>query len=51
MHGYIQNFYQVTLMNTDFRMNTDCRRVVYTGQYGQLLLVSLKPGEETGFEG
>lgn len=51
MHGYIQNFYQVTLMNTDFRMNTDCRRVVSTGQYGQLLLDSLKPGEETGFKG
>lgn len=50
MHGYMQNLHQATLLNTDFRMNTDCRRVVSTGQYSQLLLVTLKPGEETGFE-
>ncbi|AKR42343.1 MULTISPECIES: cupin domain-containing protein [unclassified Methylophilus] len=43
MHGYIQNLQQASVMNTDFR------RVLYTGKYSQLLLVSLKPGEETGF--
>jgi len=30
--------------------NTDFRRVLYTGKYSQLVLMSLKPGEEIGSE-
>jgi mannose-6-phosphate isomerase-like protein (cupin superfamily) len=30
--------------------NTDYRRVLYTGRYLQLVLMSLKPGEEVGEE-
>lgn len=44
MHGYIQNIQHVSLANTDFR------RVLYTGKYSQLVLMSLKPAEEIGFE-
>lgn len=30
--------------------NTDFRRVLYTGKHSQLVLMSLKPGEEIGME-
>ena len=30
--------------------NTDFRRVLYTGKYSQLVLMSIKPGEEIGEE-
>ena len=32
------------------RKNTDFRRVLYTGKYSQLVLMSIKPGEEIGEE-
>jgi mannose-6-phosphate isomerase-like protein (cupin superfamily) len=32
------------------RKNTNFRRVLYTGKYSQLVLMSLKPGEEIGEE-
>jgi mannose-6-phosphate isomerase-like protein (cupin superfamily) len=32
------------------RKNTDFRRVLYTGKYSQLVLMSLKAGEEIGME-
>jgi mannose-6-phosphate isomerase-like protein (cupin superfamily) len=34
----------------DTEKNTDFRRVLYTGKYSQLVLMSLKPGEEIGEE-
>ena len=42
--GYISNIEQETVENTDFR------RVLYTGQFSQLVLMSLKPGEDIGEE-
>ncbi len=42
--GYISNIEKDTIANTDFR------RVLYTGRYCQLVLMSLKPGEEIGEE-
>lgn len=44
MKGYQANIEKDTLKNTDFR------RVLYTGKYSQLVLMSLKPGEEIGEE-
>ena len=44
MTGFIQNIAQASGLNTDFR------RVLYTAKYSQLVLMSLKPGEEIGFE-
>lgn len=44
MKGYIQNIEEATIANTDFR------RVVYTGKYNQLVLMSLRPNEEIGLE-
>lgn len=44
MKGYFDNIEQATLNNADFR------RVLYTGRYSQLVLMSLKPGEEIGSE-
>lgn len=44
MHGYKDNIEKLTLENTDFR------RVLYTAQNVQLVLMSLKPGEEIGSE-
>lgn len=44
MKGYINNIEKATIENTDFR------RVVYTGKNSQLVLMSLKPGEEIGAE-
>ena len=32
------------------KKNTDFRRVLYTGRFSQLVLMSLKPGEEIGEE-
>lgn len=44
MQGFIDNIETLTTENTDFR------RVLYTGKYLQLVLMSLKPGEEIGEE-
>jgi mannose-6-phosphate isomerase-like protein (cupin superfamily) len=42
--GFVANLEEATRKNTDFR------RVVYTGKYSQLVLMTLKPGEEIGEE-
>ena len=44
MKGFHSNIEQDTLANDDFR------KVVYTGKHSQLVLMSLKPGEEIGKE-
>ncbi len=44
MKGY------VTVLEKETRKNADFRRVLYTGKYSQLVLMSLKPGEEIGEE-
>lgn len=44
MHGYVTDIEKLTLENTDFR------RVLYTGRYLQLVLMTLRPGEEIGEE-
>ncbi|MFA6038823.1 MAG: cupin domain-containing protein [Candidatus Peribacteraceae bacterium] len=44
MHGYITN------LNTVTRENTDFRRVLYTAKHSQLVLMSIKPGEDIGEE-
>jgi len=44
MKGYLTNIEKATKENTDFR------RVLYTGKHSQLVLMSLKPGEEIGEE-
>lgn len=44
MKGYNANIEQLTLENGDFR------KVLYTLQGMQLVLMSLKPGEEIGAE-
>mgnify|MGYP001114174679 CR=1 FL=1 len=44
MKGYVVNIERETKKNTDFR------RVLYTGKYSQLVLMSIKPGEEIGEE-
>ena len=44
MNGYHDDIEQRTKTNTDFR------RVLYTGKHLQLVLMSLKPGEEIGAE-
>src|SRR3954451_3002487 len=44
MKGYCDNIEQRTVENDDFR------RVLYTGQHLQLVLMTLKPGEEIGSE-
>ena len=44
MKGYIANIEKETLENKNFR------KVLYTGKYSQLVLMSLKPGEEIGSE-
>jgi len=44
MKGYSTNIEKETLKNTDFR------RVLYTGKYSQLVLMSLQPMEEIGME-
>ena len=42
--GFVANLEKETPKNNDFR------RVLYTGKYSQLVLMSLKPGEEIGEE-
>jgi mannose-6-phosphate isomerase-like protein (cupin superfamily) len=44
MKGY------VTSIEKETRNNSNFRRVLYTGHYSQLVLMSLKPGEEIGAE-
>ena len=44
MKGYVVDIEKETTKNTDFR------RVLYTGKYSQLVLMSIKPGEEIGEE-
>ena len=44
MKGYISNIEKETLSNNDYR------RVLYTSRYSQLVLMSLKPGDEIGSE-
>ena len=44
MKGYFDNIERLTVENDDFR------RVLYTGENLQLVLMSLKPGEEIGEE-
>ncbi len=42
--GYKENIEQLTIENTNFR------KVLYTAQHIQLVLMSLKPGEDIGTE-
>jgi mannose-6-phosphate isomerase-like protein (cupin superfamily) len=42
--GFVTDIEAATTTNTDYR------RVLYTGKYCQLVLMSLKPGEEIGEE-
>lgn len=44
MQGYFGEIEDLTLANRNFR------QVLYTGKYSQLVLMSLKPGEEIGEE-
>ena len=44
MKGYVDNIERLTVENEDFR------RVLYTGRNLQLVLMTLKPGEEIGEE-
>lgn len=44
MLGWVDDIEQLTLGNDDFR------RVVFTGEYEQLVLMCLAPGEEIGWE-
>ncbi|MDP3901548.1 MAG: cupin domain-containing protein [bacterium] len=44
MRGYIENIERLTLENTNFR------KVIYTAKNSQLVLMSLKPGEDIGAE-
>ena len=44
MKGFHSNIEQDTLDNTNFR------KVIYTGKHSQLVLMSLRPGEEIGLE-
>lgn len=44
MKGFADNIESLTEENTDFR------RVLYTGHNLQLVLMSIKPGEEIGEE-
>ncbi|MFZ3011451.1 MAG: cupin domain-containing protein [Minisyncoccia bacterium] len=44
MKGYNANIEKDTIENTNFR------KVLYTGKHSQLVLMSLKPGEEIGME-
>ncbi len=42
--GFVTDIESATTKNTDFR------RVLYTGKYSQLVLMTLRPGEEIGEE-
>jgi mannose-6-phosphate isomerase-like protein (cupin superfamily) len=44
MQGYIQDIEALTVANTDFR------RVLYTAEHSQLVLMALKPKEDIGAE-
>jgi len=44
MVGYVTNLEEATQKNTNFRT------VLYTAQHSQLVVMSLKPGEEIGLE-
>jgi len=44
MNGYISNIEKLSLENENFR------KVLYTSKHGQLVLMSLLPGEEIGEE-
>lgn len=44
MKGFVQDIEKLTTDNADFR------RVVYTGKYLQLVLMTLQPGDEIGAE-
>ncbi len=44
MKGFVNNIEESTIENTDFR------KVLYTGRHSQLVLMSLKPGEDIGME-
>ena len=44
MAGYVTNIERDTLGNEDYR------RVLYTGRHTQLVLMTLRPGEEIGLE-
>lgn len=44
MAGFVTNIEEDTLNNTSFR------KVIYTGKYGQVVLMCLKPNEEIGTE-
>jgi mannose-6-phosphate isomerase-like protein (cupin superfamily) len=44
MNGYVTNIERDTLENEDFR------RVLYTGKHMQLVLMTLRPGEDIGLE-
>lgn len=44
MKGYKENIEKLTEENNNFR------KVLYTGKHSQLVLMSLKPGEEIGLE-
>ena len=44
MKGFVTSIEKETGKNTDFR------HVLYTGKYSQLVLMSLRPGEEIGME-
>jgi mannose-6-phosphate isomerase-like protein (cupin superfamily) len=44
MRGYVTNIERDTLENEDYR------RVLFTGENTQLVLMTLKPGEEIGLE-
>ena len=44
MIGYVTNIERDTLANQDYR------RVLFTGRYTQLVLMTLQPGEEIGLE-
>jgi mannose-6-phosphate isomerase-like protein (cupin superfamily) len=44
MKGFVDDIEELTEKNSDFR------RVIYTGKYLQLVLMSLEPGEDIGEE-
>jgi mannose-6-phosphate isomerase-like protein (cupin superfamily) len=44
MTGFVDDIEKLTKENTDFR------KVLHTGKYSQLVVMSLKPGEEIGKE-
>lgn len=44
MKGFVDNIEKLTLKNNNFR------KVLFTGKYCQLVVMSLKPGEEIGME-